>query len=66
VVESEEALNAEVAASEDFLVQVRAKLFEILPGDRPWFLSAKGPAVDDNDRARYYERFASREVMGHG
>jgi len=28
VVESEEALNAEVAASEDFLVQVRAKLLK--------------------------------------
>jgi len=64
VVESEEALNAEVAASEDFLVQVRAKLLKILPGDRPWFLSAKGPAVDDNDRARYYERFC--EQRGNG
>jgi len=34
VVESEETLDAEVAAAEDFFVEARCEILENLPGDR--------------------------------
>jgi hypothetical protein len=58
VVESEEALDAEVAAAEDFFVEVSAKFLKIFQPISHEFPTGKGRSSRSTTVARYYERFA--------